>query len=229
MTPVEYMYLLFARESYHHVTDGNVSVRVPEPKDSLGDPLWGYFTREAWPALQQEANAEHARWEADVRRFRKGSRYEVVERKTGSFGNRATQNVAIVTLPDGRTLECDPARASSRIDEESRKKAGPEPTSDKAQAFERWKSRTGYKHEEMRGWVALDYRAGGHAERLDVEFDQWAYGLPLTTITTVLNDFSHHGWTVVSVAEDKGLYRGHDIKDESFPTRVRYLLSRSQQ
>ena len=34
------------------------------------------------------------------------------------------------------------------------------------------------------------------------------------------------GWTVAHVSEDRGVYLGADVPDESYVTRIRYLLIR---
>jgi len=67
----------------------------------------------------------------------------------------------------------------------------------------------------------------GEGRVVEIDADMTApHGIPLPAMVATLNRLSHEGWEVVSVNEDIDLYRTDDAERESFPARVRYLLSR---
>lgn len=55
----------------------------------------------------------------------------------------------------------------------------------------------------------------------------WSDGAPSTWIAEKLDSFSKSGWNLIHVSEDHGLYQGADVPNESYPTRIRFLLQRS--
>jgi hypothetical protein len=78
---------------------------------------------------------------------------------------------------------------------------------------------------EERGWEAAWCDSTGQS-RLDVTLDTWYWGVPGPAIVTLLDKYGGEGWKVAHVSEDRGVYRGADVLEESYITRVRYLLVR---
>jgi hypothetical protein len=78
---------------------------------------------------------------------------------------------------------------------------------------------------EERGWEAAWCDSSGQS-RLDVAVDTWHWGVPGPAIVTLLDRYGAEGWKVAHVSEDRGVYRGADVAEESYVTRVRYLLVR---
>lgn len=77
---------------------------------------------------------------------------------------------------------------------------------------------------EQRGWRARFFDGEQwHREDDPTSAD---FHVPTEAIVSTLNRLAGQGWNVVHVSEDHGLYRGMDIADESFVTRIRYLLRR---
>jgi hypothetical protein len=60
-------------------------------------------------------------------------------------------------------------------------------------------------------------------------FQYWTFGLPIEAVLKVLNELAAAGWSVVHVSEDRGLYAGVTNQTDSWVTKARYLLARTQQ
>jgi hypothetical protein len=73
-------------------------------------------------------------------------------------------------------------------------------------------------------WAAATY-LGGQYKRLPA-FEDWAFGLPLEKILSVLNDLASEGWSVAQASEDRGIYAGATNATDSAVTKARYLLVR---
>jgi hypothetical protein len=73
-------------------------------------------------------------------------------------------------------------------------------------------------------WAAGLY-LGGTFESLPAIWT-WNFGLPIEDALRILNDLAAEGWRVVSVSEDRGIYRGATNQTDSAVTTVRYLLAR---
>ncbi len=127
-----------------------------------------------------------------------------------------------LTFPDGSSTECREQERDARIYETFRRIRGPAPD---AWQFPTWRSEHIPKVEQKRGWIGIAYHPDGREEQLAVDLLDWRYGAPLTGIAQILNKFSGQGWTVVSTSEDKGLYKGADAQQESYPSRMRFLLT----
>jgi hypothetical protein len=54
----------------------------------------------------------------------------------------------------------------------------------------------------------------------------WKFGFPIEDALKILNDLAGKGWRIVSVSEDRGLYKGATNQTDSAVTTVRYLLAR---
>jgi hypothetical protein len=78
---------------------------------------------------------------------------------------------------------------------------------------------------ENRGWEALWYDSAGW-QILEGKL-AWRFGVPIEATVAYLNRYAAGGWSVVSVSEDRGVYFGTDAADESYVTRIRYLLIRT--
>ena len=76
-----------------------------------------------------------------------------------------------------------------------------------------------------RGWEAAWCDVSGQ-HRLDVTIDSWYWGVPAQAIVQMLDEYAKQGWAVAHVSEDRGVYFGTDVTDESYITRLRYLLVR---
>jgi hypothetical protein len=73
-------------------------------------------------------------------------------------------------------------------------------------------------------WAAATY-LGGQYKRLPA-FEDWAFGLPLEKILSILNNLASEGWSVAQVSEDRGIYAGTTNATDSAVTKARYLLVR---
>jgi hypothetical protein len=91
--------------------------------------------------------------------------------------------------------------------------------------FNRWIDANGAKAVLERKWIVTGFDESGH-ETSDVVLTDPEAKFPLRDITTMLNVLGADGWSVVSYAEDKGVYSGDDAKDVSHPTAVRLILGR---
>lgn len=80
-----------------------------------------------------------------------------------------------------------------------------------------------------RFWVAELVHGDGRCESHDLTeaHISW-WGAPVAATNALLDRLSSAGWMLVHISEDRGLYRGVDTTDESYPTRIRYLLSRER-
>ena len=143
--------------------------------------------------------------------------------KEGTVGNRWRAEWARLVFPDGSSTECRAHDCDSRIEGAFRKTHGAPPVPSQPQ---QWRYDSGAKVEERRGWIAIAYRPDGEEEQLNIDLSDWRGGVPLRGIAQTMNRFSADGWTVISTFEDKGLYRGADAQDESYPARMRFLLGR---
>ncbi len=81
--------------------------------------------------------------------------------------------------------------------------------------------------ELSRGWKGRVYHSDGSATPVEEDLSVWDPGIPLVGIVQILNAFGAEGWSVVDWSEDKGVYDGKDASHESWPTRVRIVMSRS--
>jgi hypothetical protein len=77
---------------------------------------------------------------------------------------------------------------------------------------------------EQRGWEALWCDSGGW-QTLNGKLTS-RFGVPIEATVSYLNKSAAAGWTVAHVSEDRGVYLGADVSDESYVTRIRYLLIR---
>lgn len=77
---------------------------------------------------------------------------------------------------------------------------------------------------EQRGWRVCFFNGSEWHE--GEKPTTWWMGMPGEAIVQALNRLAEEGWHVLHVSEDHGVYAGVDTVDESFPTRVRYLLRR---
>jgi hypothetical protein len=75
-------------------------------------------------------------------------------------------------------------------------------------------------------WEASWCDAGG-THKLDVDLGSPVGGIPVQGLVTLLDRYGAEGWRVLHVSEDRGVYQGTDVPDESYVTRIRYLLVRS--
>ena len=90
--------------------------------------------------------------------------------------------------------------------------------------YQAWRSKATLTEE--RGWEAAWYDSNG-LQRVEADFSEWYWGVPAQAIVTLLDRYAAEGWTVAHVSEDRGVYTGADVLDESYITRIRYLLIRS--
>lgn len=207
------MYLVFARDRYYEVVLDGSTVRVAG--DDLHSALGSYYLKH----VQPEAERALAEWQGALSAFKEGTRSERFEVK-----GRYRLPMVRLTFPDGSTSECSEHECDVRIEEVFRRIRGAEP---KVWQFAEWReSQHGPTAEERRRWIGIAYHADGREEQLTVDLVDWCEGVPLKGIAHTLNQFSGEGWTVVSTSEDKGLYKGADARSESYPSRMRFLLSR---
>lgn len=80
---------------------------------------------------------------------------------------------------------------------------------------------------EARDWEVA-WCDGNGWQRLDAELGAWHWGVPAQGIVTLLDRYTTEGWAVAHVSEDHGVYMGADVPEESYITRIRYLLIRTQ-
>jgi hypothetical protein len=78
---------------------------------------------------------------------------------------------------------------------------------------------------ETRGWEARWCDSAGW-QTLNGKLAA-RFGAPVEATVSYLNSYAAAGWVVAHVSEDRGVYFGADVDDESFVTRIRYLLIRS--
>ena len=90
----------------------------------------------------------------------------------------------------------------------------------------------GFKHinvtaaESIRTWRATMFWPEKSEHIPTPENLDWEYGIPSSWIVVELSRLELDGWTVLHTSEDHGLYTGADALDESFATRVKFLLHR---
>lgn len=90
----------------------------------------------------------------------------------------------------------------------------------------------GWKHvsvtaaESIRTWRATMFWPENREPIPTPENLDWEYGIPSSWIASELSRLELDGWTVLHTSEDHGLYKGEDAVDESFATRVKFLLHR---
>jgi hypothetical protein len=85
---------------------------------------------------------------------------------------------------------------------------------------------SGASAEKFRRWTCFTVVGAGAAERVEADLTDWSSGVPLAGMTELLNRYAGDGWSIVHVSEDRGLYGGEDVPNESYPSRIRYLLSK---
>jgi hypothetical protein len=80
---------------------------------------------------------------------------------------------------------------------------------------------------QVRTWYAEWLCARG-TEPVDLDANVTAghWGYPVMEAMQLLERYAGQGWHLVGVSEDHGLYTGVDAPQETFLTRVRYLLAR---
>ena len=78
---------------------------------------------------------------------------------------------------------------------------------------------------DVRTWRVELHTAEGSVP-LSFDAGNWSWGYPIQGALSLLDQLDSDGWQVLHISEDHGLYRGADAQDESYPTRVRYLLRR---
>ena len=175
--------------------------------------------------IVKPADEEHAvalkQHEAALHKFDESvtvSKGVEIRRDTGGLRK---SKVLIDEVFIGRTRhEVEAGRATHFVSEE-RDKQHPAPRRPEIPTYESWfKS----KAAEHRTWRAeLITSSGSKAIALPEPFD-WSWGFPIAVAIDLLEGLEQEGWKLVSVSEDRGLYSGADATNESYPTRVRYLL-----
>lgn len=221
---VEYMYLVFARERYWQIRVNGVTHRA----DGEGEPAVStFFEKHVWPELREQKEEAKAVWDRQLDTVRDSATVATFTRKEGSLGSRVNVEVSVITFADGSTVECTPAKVSSELRKRCALQNGKRPEIHRAESFQSWKQESRAVAVEFRGWGGTAYLPDGATERFSEDLGDWVYGAPLAGITRALNHFADEGWAVVSSSEDKGLYQGADARDESYPSRIRYLLGRS--
>jgi hypothetical protein len=126
-----------------------------------------------------------------------------------------------VTHPDGTDERFDYSPGSRNYAQEAWRKKGLEVSFGE---FQGWTAQVSQQVE--RGWQAAWCDSAG-VQDLEVDLGSQIGGVPVQAIVTLLDRYAAEGWRVVHVSEDRGLYAGADVAEESFITRIRYLFAQS--
>ena len=221
------MHLVFGRQRFYAVSSAGKVTRVPEAANEAEALLEHH-------ASLHSARADHARsmrdeWQSRLGELTDETKVVKITRKEGSFGSRVEKVVAVLTFPDDSTREGPTADVPTMLYDECVRLHGDEPhvpTQD--EDYETWLAETGAVGIEQRVWVGIEIEPDGSEREFEEGLDGWRFGAPLAGINRELNRLAADGWMVVSVSEDKGLYLGSDSPDESYPSRIRYLLGRDE-
>jgi hypothetical protein len=142
-------------------------------------------------------------------------------------GDRAQQRRGwhvIATAPDGTTFS---AADQDTVLHDARLYWDQQPPAATPQrlSYQQWLG--DQLNDPRRDWQAELVHGDGQCEpqNLGESSSSW-WGAPLVGIAALLDDLTSQGWQLLHVSEDRGLYSGADVGEESYPTRQRYLLKR---
>ena len=212
----EYLYLVFARDRFFTaLVDGQeTGIR----SDSAGSALKTYFDE----FIADTPELEREQWLSEFQQFKGSCTVESIVWQRGSTLSRVSPLVRI-TFPSGASEDCEQKESEVLIEAAFVHKKGRCPSE---RTYSDWQKSTSAKASEQRIWVCSAFEADGKWKTVNVDLSDWWFGAPLKGITKTLNFFGSDGWSVVNSTEDKGLYTGTDAANESFPSRIRYLLQR---
>jgi hypothetical protein len=219
------MHLVFGRQRFYAVSSAGKVTRVPAATDEAEALLLHHASLHT--ARADHAQSMHDEWQSRLHELTDETKVVKITRKEGSFGSRVEKVVAVLTFPDGSTREGSTAEVPTILYDECVRVHGDQPhVPTQEEDFDTWLNETGAVGIEQRVWVGLEIDPDGTEREFEEDPDGWRFGAPLVGINRELNRLAADGWVVVSVSEDKGLYLGSDSPDESYPSRIRYLLGR---
>jgi hypothetical protein len=168
--------------------------------------------------LHNQALAEH---EAALKKFDESVKVnEGVEVRRDTGGFRKTTAVVDEVFIGRSRHEVEVGRGLRFVARE-REKLNPIPQKGTVVACEAWFKSKAMDHRTWRADIVLS--SGTTPVQLPEPLD-WFWGFPSASVNKLLEDLELDGWKLVQVSEDHGLYAGTDAPNESFPSRVRYLL-----
>lgn len=212
----EYMSLAFARDRFFTaLVDGQeTGIR----SDSAGSALKAYFDE----FIADTPELEREQWLVEFQQFKGSCTVESIVWQRGSTLSKVSPLVRIA-FPSGTSEDCEQKESEVLIEAAFVHLKGRCPSE---RTYSDWQKSTSARASEQRIWICTVYEVDGQVGRLNVDLSDWTSGAPMKGITKALNFFGADGWSVVSSTEDKGLYTGTDTTNESFPSRMRYLLQR---
>jgi hypothetical protein len=209
----QYAYLLFLRQRFTRVLVDGVEVAREGARISEAVAAQVAYRHAQGRDAAVRAEADRAAWAEFSRSV---GREPVVQ-----------DGVAQVRLlfPGGTKVRiCRADQVNAVLRHEFEVRSGKVPV-DQATAEQAWLADHSVSLDRVRNWTALWAEAGTEVP-LEVDLSAWRHGAPLAGIAAVLTSYATAGWDVVAVHEDRGLYDGADANEESYPTRMRYLLAR---
>lgn len=200
------------------ITDG-AGTRYASKESPEAQDLYDSKGDEAADQQHQKALEEHykklAAFDASVR-----IDTNVKElRDTGGLRKKEVVFDRVTVVPE-RALELEAGTGAGYI-AKRRAESFPKPVRPQRQTFDTWFAN---EAELVRTWQAVFYTADQQTPLAVPEDSDYSWGFPIAFALGVLGRLAGEGWRLVHVSEDRGLYNGADAPDESYPTRVRYLL-----
>ena len=182
------------------------------------EDLRSYYDTRVAPVEERNVSQRRQSHSAERAKFQASLRIEEAGRQ-----GRGTGTTFFAVSPNGSKLGGSTAAAATWAALAAWDRSHPAPRA--STSYDDWLAH--FAEETVRTWRCELVHGDGRREQPDVVDQEWSWwGAPLVMIGAVLDRLADEGWSLVHVSEDRGLYVGADVQEESYPTRFRYLLTR---